>query len=204
MSLAAVIAYIFALFIAAAIPGPGMTAVVGRALSLGAADSLATGIGLIVGDVIYLTAVILGLSVLAQSFEWVFIALKYLGALYLGYVAYKIWTAGLMTTDGSAPSRAGLGKSFVNGVLLCLGNPKPMLFYVALMPSIIPLAQILILDYLQLVAITVLILLIVIAAYVALAVRAKSFMQNSGSQAFVNRGAAAILAFTAGFIALNA
>ncbi len=204
MSLAAFLAYILALFIAAIIPGPGITSIVGRALSLGTMDSLAMGVGLIVGDVIYLTAVILGLSVVAQSFELVFIALKYLGAAYLAYVAYKIWTAGMMTADGLTQSRASLSKSFVNGLLLTLGNPKPMLFYIALMPSIIPLAQIRILDYLQLVAATVAVLLAVIIAYVALAVRAKAFMQNSTGQAFVNRGAAAILALTAGFIALNA
>eukprot|EP01031_Cornospumella_fuschlensis_P019094 gene19094-23392_t len=59
MTLAALLAYSGALFIAATIPGPGVTALVARALGSGFRETFFMGLGLIVGDMVYLTAVVL-------------------------------------------------------------------------------------------------------------------------------------------------
>ena len=83
MTLASILTYSSALFIAAAIPGPGMTAIVARALGSGFRETLFMGFGLILGDLVYLTAVILGLALLAEAFTGIFLAIKIGGALYL-------------------------------------------------------------------------------------------------------------------------
>ena len=59
MTLAGFVAYSGALALAAAIPGPGVTALVARALGSGFRASLFMSLGLILGDLIYLTAVVL-------------------------------------------------------------------------------------------------------------------------------------------------
>ena len=61
-TLAVLLAYCGALFIAAIIPGPGVTAIVARALGSGFRPTFFMGLGLILGDMVYLTAVILGLE----------------------------------------------------------------------------------------------------------------------------------------------
>ena len=50
-------------------------------------------LGLIVGDLTYLTAVVLGLALVAQTFGMVFLAIKWLGVAYLVWLAWTFWTA---------------------------------------------------------------------------------------------------------------
>ena len=76
------ITYSGALALAAAIPGPGVTALVARALGSGFRSSLFMALGLILGDLTYLTAVVLGLAIVAQTFGTVFLVIKWLGVLY--------------------------------------------------------------------------------------------------------------------------
>ena len=52
-------------------------------------------LGLIVGDLTYLTAVVLGLAFVAQTFGMVFLAIKWLGVAYLALLAWTFWTGGI-------------------------------------------------------------------------------------------------------------
>ena len=204
MTLAALLAYSGALFIAAAIPGPGITALVARALGSGFRETFFMGLGLVLGDTIYLTAVILGLAFVAQTFTEIFILIKIAGALYLGYIAWKLWTAGLLSTDVRAKKSTSIGMSFLSGLLVTLGNPKTMLFYVALVPTLINISSIGLREYAILVAATFVVLLVVLVPYMLLASRARTFLKRPKALQLLNRVAASILAGTAAFIATRA
>ena len=204
MTLAALLAYCGALFIAAAIPGPGITAIVARALGSGFRETFFMGLGLVLGDTIYLTAVILGLAFVAQAFTEVFVVIKIAGALYLGYIAWKLWTAGLLAADIAAKKSNSAGMSFLSGLLVTLGNPKTMLFYVALVPTLIDIGSIGLREYAILVAATFTILLIVLVPYMLLASRARTLLKKPRALQVLNRAAASILAATAAFIAARA
>ncbi len=83
------------------------------------------GLGLILGDVVYLTAVVLGLAYVAQTFTTAFMVLKFARrALSRLYIAWKLWTAGLLGQKIEAKRAGGLGASFMSGLLVTLGNPK--------------------------------------------------------------------------------
>ncbi|AVA20061.1 MULTISPECIES: LysE family translocator [unclassified Rhizobium] len=204
MTLAALLAYSGALFIAAAIPGPGITAIVARALGSGFRETFFMGLGLVLGDMIYLTAVILGLAFVAQTFTEIFIVIKIAGALYLGYIAWKLWTAGLLSTDVAAKKSMSAGMSFLSGLLVTLGNPKVMLFYVALVPTLIDIGSIGLREYATLLAATFIVLLVVLIPYMLLASRARTFLKRPKALQILNRVAASILAGTAAFIAARA
>ncbi len=201
MTLTSLIAYAGALFIAAAIPGPGMTAIVARALGSGFRPTFYMGFGLILGDLVYLTAVVLGLALLAQNFAAPFLVIKYLGALYLCYIAWKLWTAGLVPQDIRATTGATGGMAFLSGLLVTLGNPKTMLFYVALVPTLIPLQEIGLSDYALLVITTFVVLMAVLLPYILLASKARNLMKRPRTLQTLNRSAAGILAGTAAYIA---
>lgn len=204
MTLASLLAYCGALFIAAAIPGPGITAIVARALGSGFRETFFMGLGLVLGDTIYLTAVILGLAFVAQTFTEVFLIIKIAGALYLGYIAWKLWTAGLLSTEVVAKKSNGAGMTFLSGLLVTLGNPKTMLFYVALVPTLIDIGSIGLREYAMLLAGTFVVLLIVLVPYMLLASRARTFLKKPRALQILNRVAASILAGTAAFIAARA
>jgi threonine/homoserine/homoserine lactone efflux protein len=204
MSLATLLAYCGALFIAAAIPGPGMTAIVARALGSGFRETFFMGLGLVLGDLIYLTAVILGLAFVAQTFTAAFMVIKILGALYLVYIAYKLWTAGLLPQEIQAKKSANMGLSFLSGLLVTLGNPKTMLFYVALVPTLIDLRAIGLNEYAILVGSTFIVLMAVLIPYILLASRARLLLKQPRALTSLNRIAAGILGTTAAYIATRA
>jgi threonine/homoserine/homoserine lactone efflux protein len=201
MTLTTLLTYAFALFIAAAIPGPGMTAIVARALGSGFRPTFFMGLGLILGDLVYLTAVILGLAIVAQNFTTPFLIIRYAGAVYLFYIAYKLWTAGLLPQEIVAARAPGFGAAFLSGLLVTLGNPKTMLFYIALVPSLLPLSAIGMIDYLLLIGLTFTVLMAVLIPYILLAAQARHLLKRPSALKLLNRGAAGILAGTAVYIA---
>lgn len=204
MSLTALFAYAAALFIAAAIPGPGITAIVARALGSNFRETFFMGLGLVLGDMTYLTAVILGLAFVAQTFTEVFVIIKIAGALYLGYIAYKLWTAGLLPQDIAAKKSSSIGMSFLSGLMVTLGNPKTMLFYVALVPTLVDIDTIGLREYGLLLLTTFAVLLVVLIPYMMLASRARTLLKRPRALQTLNRVAASILAGTAAFIATRA
>lgn len=204
MTITALLAYCGALFVAAAIPGPGMTAIVARALGSGVRETLFMGLGLVLGDLVYLTAVILGLAILAQTFAGVFMVIKFLGVLYLLYIAYKLWTAGLLPQDIKARTGSTLSMAFLSGLLITLGNPKTMLFYVALAPTLIDLRFVGVKEYAVLAGATFVVLMAVLLPYILLASRARTLLRQPGRLAILNRLAAGILGGTALYIATRA
>ena len=195
MTLAGFIAYSGALALAAAIPGPGVTALVARALGSGFRSSLFMSLGLIVGDLTYLTAVVLGLALVAQTFGMVFLVVKWFGVAYLAWLAWTFWNSGITPESVEArKGKGGLVSSFVAGLTVTLGNPKTMIFYLALVPTLVDLQTITVGDYGVLAAITVVVLLIVLVPYLALAAKARWFLKTPRALKALNRTAATFMA----------
>ena len=204
MTLTGFIAYSIALAIAAAIPGPGVAALVARALGTGFASTVPMVIGLTLGDIVYLVAVLLGLSVVAQTFGTVFLVIKWIGVAYLCYLAYRLWTAGLMSLDVKAKKKSdGPWASFLAGFLVTLGNPKVMIFYIAITPTVIDLRSVTLIDGMILVALTIAVLMVVLIPYLVLAARARGLFSKPKTLHAINRIAAGFLGGAAAAIALR-
>ncbi|NGN44100.1 LysE family translocator [Mesorhizobium sp. CGMCC 1.15528] len=202
MTLAGFVTYAGALAIAAAIPGPGVTALVARALGSGFSSSLAMSLGLICGDLTYLTAVVLGLALVAQTFGTVFLVIKWLGVAYLAYLAWTFWTSGITPENIEArKGKGGLFTSFLAGLTVTLGNPKTMIFYLALTPTLVDLRTITVADYGILAVVTVLVLLVVLVPYLALAAKARWLLKTPRALRTLNRTAAVFMAGAAAAIA---
>lgn len=191
MTLAGLLTYGGALAIAAAIPGPGITAVVARALGSGLRSSIFMSLGLVCGDLVYLTAVVLGLAFVAQTFGLAFMIIKYLGIAYLAYLAWSFWRSGISAeTINAKRSQEGPLASYLSGLILTLGNPKTMIFYVALTPTLVDLANTTLADYAMLALITAIVLILVLLPYLLLATRARLLLQTPRALKILNRTAA--------------
>jgi threonine/homoserine/homoserine lactone efflux protein len=205
ITLSGFFAYTIALAIAAAIPGPGITALVARALGSGFMASFWMSVGLILGDITYLIAVLLGLALLAQTFGTAFLVIKWLGVAYLAWLAWKLWTAGIIGQNIEAlQSRERPWATVLAGWTLTLGNPKTMIFYIAITPTIINLQTVTLADGAMLVAITAAVLLIVIVPYLVLAAKARGLFQKPKTLRLINRTAAGFLGAAAAAIAFRA
>ena len=201
MAPSAFLAYTLALGIAAAIPGPGIAALVGRALGTGFKRTMPMLAGLVLGDLLYLTLAILGLALLAHTFETAFKVVRIAGAFYLLWLAWKFWTSGLTPEkiERSPGKRDGL-MSFAAGFAVTVGNPKTIVFYMALLPVVIDMTGVSLADWAILSVLTVLILYVVLTPYVALASRARTALANHATLKTVNRTAALAMTGAAGFI----
>jgi threonine/homoserine/homoserine lactone efflux protein len=202
MTLAGFIAYSGALALAAAIPGPGITALVARALGSGFRSSLFMSLGLILGDLIYLTAVMLGLAIVAQTFGMVFLVVKWAGVAYLAWLAWTFWTSGVTAENVEArKGKDGFVASVLAGLTLTLGNPKTMIFYLAVAPTIVDLRTVTLAEYGMLALLTVVVLLVVLVPYLALAAKARWFLRTPRALKLLNRTAAAFMVGAAAAIA---
>lgn len=192
--------YAIALGIAAAIPGPGLAACVGKALGGGFRPALHFVNGLVLGDLTYLTLAILGLSALASAFSEVFTLVKWAGAAYLLYLAWSFWRGGIDPARLTAQRGDGALASLAGGYAVTLGNPKTIVFYMALLPSVVDLHAISAGRYLVLVAVTVVVLYAVVLPYIAAASRARVFLTDPRALRVLGRGAATAMAGAAAAI----
>lgn len=202
MDPAGLLVFATALFIAAASPGPGIAAIVARVLGRGTQGAVAFTAGVAIGDVVWLSVAILGLAAIAQTFHGVFVVIKYAGAAYLLYLAWKLWTAPVTTHDVVANARRERpARLFLAGLAVTMGNPKVMVFYLALLPTLLDVANVSALGYAELVAVTLLVLGTVFTGYIVLAARARRLFTSPRAIRLVNRGTGAIMAGAAAAIA---
>lgn len=188
-----------AYFLAVATPGPGVAAVISQSLSRGAAGAPAFIAGFLVGDLTWFLGAVLGLSALAQTAHGGFLAVKYLGALYLLYLAYKLWSSpvgSLAGTEGPEPARPPRAL-FWGGLTLTLSNPKPMLFFLALLPTVVPLETLNAFGHLQIVAAIAIILPATLGGYVLIAARARTWLRSPRAVKLMNRGSGTLIAAAA-------
>jgi threonine/homoserine/homoserine lactone efflux protein len=204
MTLTGFLTYSAALALAVAVPGPGIVAMVARGLGSGFRAALPMTLGIALGDLVYLTAAVLGLAFIAQTFGLVFMAFKYAGAAYLGYLAFKFWTAGVGIDKVEARRAEGPFVSFISGLMVTLGNPKVMVFYLALLPAIVDLSTVTLNDYIVLMALTSAILLLILLPYLALATRTRALLQTPVALRRISRTAACFLGGAAVAIAARA
>jgi len=192
-TLAPYFAYIAALGLAAVIPGPGIAALVGQALGGNQRASSMFLAGIAIGDVTYLTVAIVGLAAIAKTFAGAFLVIKFLGAAYLLYLAYKFWAsdAGL-TRVQKAKSQSDSG-SFWAGYFVTLGNPKTIVFYLALLPTVLNLNNVHMTQWAVLAVLTVLVIFSALAPYMLLASKARNMMAEPRALKRLNRFAASFI-----------
>ncbi|MDH4439931.1 MAG: LysE family translocator [Rhizobium sp.] len=187
MDFASLVAFALAFFVFAASPGPDNMTIVARTLSHGPVFGVAYGAGTLAGILIYLALAAFGLSLVAQEMGVVMVALRYAGAAYLIYVAYRLWTdIPLIPETTRQCDRRGLSTTFLTAIALNLGNPKMPLFYLALLPGFVGEtfgSQ----DYLSLASVIVLIEIVVVGGHVWIAGRARSLMRIPAVVRRVNR-----------------
>lgn len=201
MDLLTLSAFTIAYAIAVLVPGPGVAAVVARALGGGFWAAFPMVLGILAGDLVYLVFALFGLAAIATWFGPVFVIIKWASALYLLYIAWQFWSAKPGTEQIGARKDASRWKTFVSGFLLTMGNPKTIVFYLALLPTVVPLDKpITVLGFTELVTIVVVVLLIIACGYAGLAAIARDFFTSSRALRNLNRTAGAIMAGAAAFV----
>src|SRR6202453_4225829 len=188
-----------AYFLAVATPGPGVAAVIAQGLTRGSAGAPAFIAGFVVGDLLWVCAAALGLAALAQNAHAAFVLVRYAGALYLLYLAYKLSTAPAKPlADADATTLAKPPQAlFLGGLTLTLSNPKPMLFFLALLPTVVPLETLSALGHFEIIAAIAIILPATLGGYTLIAARARAWFRSPRAVKIMNRGSGTLIAAAA-------
>jgi len=143
MTFEAAITFTIAIFIFAITPGPGTFALLARALVRGAWSCLSLSIGMAVSDVVYLVLATYGLATIAENYGGLFTVIRFIGAAYLIYLGWKMWTATVESNieleKVSNTSKRNWIEGFTQGFLISASNPKVILFYIAFLPTFMDL-----------------------------------------------------------------
>ena len=127
-------AFVLAVIVFLAIPGPGNLALLTSTAQGGLRAGLAATLGVMAGDQVLMWAAVAGVAAVLATQPELFQAFQWLGAAYLSYVGYKMWTA----KEGDAPViDIAVGQYFRQSLWITLLNPKAIMFYMAFFPLFI-------------------------------------------------------------------
>lgn len=196
------IVFVGALSIAAFSPGPGLAALVATVLANGARKTIWFCTGIILGDLAWLTLSLSGLALIAQQVPIIFAVVKWIGVIYLIYLAIKIWRSQPEPTQFHAGTneRSPIER-IMAGFMITMGNPKAMLIYLALLPSIVSPDSLSIPMVAALAIAVIGVLSLALTIYALAAEKARSLMTNNQSVRTFNRITASALGGAATWIA---
>lgn len=124
-------AFVAAIIIFLAIPGPGNLALITSTSKGGIKAGLAATFGVIAGDQVLMWAAVAGVATLLATYPAAFHAVQWVGAAYLAWLGFKMLTA----KPGSKPVlNIEPRHYFKQGALITLLNPKAIVFYMAFFP----------------------------------------------------------------------
>lgn len=187
MELSVLLVFAGALILAAGSPGPSIAALMAQVLARGARSVLPFLAAMWVGEAMWLSFAVFGLALIAETLHGLFVVVKYAGVAYLGYLAWKMWSApteapSLPVTSGDRPWRM-----FAAGLAVTLGNPKIMMFYLALLPAIVDLASVSWSAWAQLTGTMLVVLAGIDIFYLGLAHRLRRFITDPARRRTANR-----------------
>lgn len=126
--------------LAVASPGPSFVLVAQTAVGSGRRSGFLAAFAMMLGALAWAAAALYGLQVLFAKFEWLYLAMRVGGGLYLLYLAVMLWrhAGDLLPEPGRAGTRAGGAQGFARALLLQLGNPKVMVFFGSIFLAVLP------------------------------------------------------------------
>lgn len=119
------------------IPGPTILLVLSYALTQGRRVAVGMALGVALGDLVAMTASLLGLGALVMASATLFSVLKWIGAGYLVYLGIALLRAGPAKLDLAGPNPKPVRAIFGHAAIVTATNPKSIAFFVAFVPQFI-------------------------------------------------------------------
>ena len=136
-----------------------------------------------------------GLGLLAHTFESVFTVIKWLSITYLLYLAWRFWCADYQDLTVSRTTGKTLITSCVTGLIITMGNPKAIAFYLALMPLVLDVENISVVLWASVLVPTAVVVLLLVGSFYILGVRSvRKALSSTQAQQRLHRIASVAMA----------
>lgn len=125
---------LLAALISTASPGPATLAIAGASMSHGRRNGLAMASGITTGSWLWSISAAMGLGAIMLANAWAFEVIRYLGACYLLYLAYRSARSAFVGSSSLEISShmQSTKSAYFHGLGLHITNPKAILFFGAL------------------------------------------------------------------------
>jgi len=124
-------------------PGPSFLITARTAVAHSRWDGVKVALGLGAGTVIWASAALLGLQILFQQFDWLYLGMKIFGALFILWIAYQVLRHAAEPLALTVTADSEKIRPFTQGFVTQISNPKVVVFFgsifIALTPSDMPL-----------------------------------------------------------------
>ena len=180
--------YAIAVFILFITPGPVWVALLARAVSGGFHAAWPLAVGVAIGDAVWPILAILGVSWVVNEIAGIMIILRYVAAaVFLTMGAVLMLKADVALSGDKRLTRPGMWAGFIAGVLVILGNPKAILFYMGVLPGFFDLTEVGAWDVLAIVVVSILTPLLGNLAVAGFVNHARELLQTPEAVRRINR-----------------
>ena len=182
-----------------AVPGPNVAIIVATGASHGSRAALIVVAGTTLAQIAQIALVVMGLSVLIETFSSAFAIMKWAG------IAYLVWigVSALRTKADAGNAKPVAGKLFVRGMMTALANPKTMIFHAAFLPLFVNPAQPAGPQLLVLASVFLIIALILDSAYALGAGTLSNVFRSDRFKSVTNRLSGGVMLAAAGWLAFR-
>ncbi len=202
MTIESALSFFIAIVIFGITPGPGVFAILARALVQGASSCFMLALGMTISDILYLVAACFGLAVMATHWSELFTVIRIAGAAYLIYLGWKMWHAPIdLEETESKATKSGMALSFLQGFLISASNPKVILFYIAFLPTFMDLTVLDGGDILLAAVLTLFGLMLGLMGIAVFAAKARFWLRSEVAVKRLNRSAGSIMAGAGAYLA---
>jgi threonine/homoserine/homoserine lactone efflux protein len=203
MNIQLLISFLIGMIVLAATPGPGVFGSMAKAAAEGFKISLFFIGGLVLGDSILLALALLGLSAIAKLMGGMFLIMKFAGGLYLVYLGYRMFVSRKINGHAQSEKKENRWQTCLSGMLLSLGNPKPILFYASVLPTIINFNDVHVSDALVMMVLIGLVSFSVVGTYSYIASLTHKMQMSDAMQKRTNQIAGFIMAAVGVFVIIR-
>ena len=195
------LALFIAMLLVALVPGPAVFAVIARTFSSGFTRGLVMIVGITLGDFVFILLALFGLSIISELMGTAFIFIKYMSAAYLIWLGINLLKSTRNTEEIRETKEPSLLTNLMTGLMINLGNPKAIVFYIGLFPAFINVNQVAAMDVFSIMALAAIAFGSVNIAYALLALRAKKMLKTPNTSSLINKVAGTLMISTGVLVA---
>jgi len=126
--------FILAILLFQLFPGVGTIAILTATATHGIKSGMSAVLGTLVGDLLYMTSAVLGLATILNNFPTVLKVAQYTGVIYLFYLGLKKLFSKITGNSHDQVVKTSHLATFKQALVICLTNPKAILFFMAFFP----------------------------------------------------------------------
>ncbi|QKL07911.1 LysE family translocator [Pseudomonas putida] len=200
MNISTLLIFIPACFALNMAPGPNNLLSVNNATHYGFWASCLAGAGRLIAFAAMIALAAAGLTVVLETSEVVFLGIKLLGAVYLFYLAFKLWTAKVQNQESNSAKPRNLVNLAKQEFLIAAGNPKAILIFTAFLPQFIDPAHDVAPQFAMLGSLFLVLELIALAGYALIGLHLRRWFNNPKGKRIFNRICAVLLSGAASIL----